>query len=124
MPFHFTTPLLRESENKIPPPPFFWSLFPLLLVEKKQKLDCSALPPISTLVVYAHYVLAFTMHPSFPSPPFTVTWLLLMTRLTPAYRIKLISTKQGLVGFGGVKRRGVAEGVQQQGVRRKEEDTI
>lgn len=39
-------------------------------------------------------------------PPFTVTWLHLMTGLTPAYRIKLISTKQGSVEGGGrVKKR-------------------
>ena len=63
-------------------------------------------------------------------PPFTVTWLHLMTGLTPAYRIKLISTKQG--GRVGGRRRGrgggvVAEERQQQGVRRKvqqEEGTI
>lgn len=34
-------------------------------------------------------------------PPFTVTWLHLMTGLTPAYRIKLISTKQGSAEGGG-----------------------
>lgn len=35
----------------------------------KKKLDFYALTPISPFVVYAHSVLAFTNHPSFPSPP-------------------------------------------------------
>ena len=92
-------PLLFDSLASPYPPPV------APLYEKKQ--DFSALPPISSFAVYAHSVLAFTMHPSFPSPPppFTVTWLHLMTGLTPAYRIKLISTKQGSVegGWEGVE---------------------
>lgn len=40
-------------------------------------------------------------------PLFTVTWLHLMMRLTPAYRIKLISTKQGSLDIDGGEKCGV-----------------
>lgn len=45
------------------------SLYPPPVATCLKILYFSALTPISPVVVYAHSVLAFTMHPSFPSPP-------------------------------------------------------
>lgn len=63
--------------------------------------------------------------PPSPSLPFAATWLHLMTGLTPAYRIKLISTKQGPVegggGDGGVR---TTTGGQGGGKVQQEEGTI
>lgn len=72
----FTLPLLSLEKVKTRFSPLLGSLAPPYLPpvapcmkKKKPKQDFSALPPISPFVVYAHSVLAFTMHPSFPSPP-------------------------------------------------------
>lgn len=73
----FTLPLLSlEKVRTRISSPLWDSLFAPLypppvapLYKKKKKQDFSASAPISTLVVYAHSVLAFTMNPSFPSPP-------------------------------------------------------
>lgn len=133
MPLHFTTPLLRISENKIffPPPFLFWPSTPSSRcpLYKKNRIFplCHQFPHLLFMPTLS--LLSQCTPPSL-HPTFTVTWLHLMTGLTPAYRIKLISTKQGSVEGGGAKRRkrqGVAEGGQQQGVRRKvqqEEGTI
>lgn len=69
--------------------------------------SCHQFPVYSLL---SNSFVASEVHSSVPSPLsppprslFTATWLHLNKRLTPAYRIKLISTKQGLVqeGRGG-----------------------
>lgn len=95
MPLHFTTPLLRKSENKSVPlfglpflsiPSSCWPLYEktgFFRFETYFSICC-----LCSLCPRIHNA---------PLPPFNVTWLHLMTGLTPAYRIKLISTKQGLV---------------------------
>lgn len=68
----FTLPPLSLEEVKTRlslPLDSLASLYPPPVAPCMKKQDFSALPPISPFVVYAHSVLAFTMHPSFPSPP-------------------------------------------------------
>lgn len=72
--------------------PYFCILTPWFTVYSLLSNSCRLLSALLSL---------FTLPPTFSL--FTATWLHLNKRLTPAYRIKLISTKQGSVqeGCGG-----------------------
>lgn len=105
MPLHCTTRLHRKSGNKT----FF---HPLFTPWKNTQENC--ISPLCQLFCRLLFLPALSSlsqcTPPTLHPLFTVTWLCLMTELTPAYRIKLISTKRGSVegvwGLGGGWRRG------------------
>lgn len=117
----FTVPLvsIEKVEIRLFFAPFsshrldsFAPLYPVALVQEKntRKLYFSTLPAILPFVVLPALSSLSQCTPPTLHPLFTMTWLCLMTELTPAYRIKLISTKRDrwreFGGVGGRWRRG------------------
>lgn len=78
----------------------FAPLYPVPLVQEKNTQE-NCISPLCQLFCRLLFLPALSSlsqcTPPTLHPLFTVTWLCLMTELTPAYRIKLISTKRGSV---------------------------